>query len=235
MSSSSTSVAAKAGSGKRLQIGIVGFLGALVLRLLGASLRWASLQEEHRGAWGASGSRMIIFWHGRQLMMPFLWRLIKTPGAACRMYTMISQHADGRMIARAVNYLGVDSVAGSSSRGAREASLELIEKLRNGHHAAITPDGPRGPARELKLGVVKIARIAGVPIYPAAFASDRRWSFSSWDSMILPKPFARGVFLIGEPISVPASASAAELEQYRLRLQDALNEVTDAADRYEYR
>jgi lysophospholipid acyltransferase (LPLAT)-like uncharacterized protein len=47
--------------------------------------------------------------------------------------------------------------------------------------------------------------------------------------MIIPKPFSRGVFIVGEPIFVHEDDSR---EAVRARIQEVLNEITERADTY---
>jgi lysophospholipid acyltransferase (LPLAT)-like uncharacterized protein len=148
--------------------------------------------------------------------------------------TLISRHRDGRIIAKAVSWFGIGSVEGSSTRGGSEATLRLLEKLREKCVVAITPDGPRGPIYKPKDGAVKIAQLSGASIYPAAFSAEKYWKFKSWDQMILPKPFSRAVFVQGEPINVPADASEGELQRYSSMLESGLKAVTESADNFKY-
>ena len=216
-----------------LKVELVGICGAALLTVLNMTIRWRYL---HLAAdpdfWHKDAPKTVIFWHGRQLMMPFLYnykrRLLKRRPP---IYALISHHNDGRMVARAVRYLRVGSVAGSSSRGGREATLELLQRLKEGCHVAITPDGPRGPARILKMGAVKIAQVSGRPVYPIAFCTDRHWTFGSWDGMLLPKPFCKGVFAIGDPLYVSEDADHDLMEQHRLTLEERLNNLTAEVDR----
>jgi lysophospholipid acyltransferase (LPLAT)-like uncharacterized protein len=46
----------------------------------------------------------------------------------------------------------------------------------------------------------------------------------------MPYPFSRGVFLWGNPILVPPDATASELEQKRLELEETLNRMILQAD-----
>jgi hypothetical protein len=46
--------------------------------------------------------------------------------------------------------------------------------------------------------------------------------------MVIPIPFTRTVFLYGEPIVVPRDG---EVEQWRLRVEQALNELEREAER----
>ncbi len=47
----------------------------------------------------------------------------------------------------------------------------------------------------------------------------------------MPLPFSRGLFVYGDPIEVPAGAGPEELEAARLRLERALNEAAERAER----
>jgi len=94
----------------------------------------------------------------------------------------------------------------------------------------ITPDGPRGPARKTAMGPVALAHLAGKPILPVAWSVERCWRASSWDRLMVPKPFTRGVFVVGDLIAPPASGDRDDLEAARAALDTALDDVTRAAD-----
>jgi lysophospholipid acyltransferase (LPLAT)-like uncharacterized protein len=53
---------------------------------------------------------------------------------------------------------------------------------------------------------------------------------NSWDRFIVPWPFARGLFVYGEPIDVPEDTDAAGLEMLGARVERALEELTRQAD-----
>ncbi|MDE2141426.1 MAG: DUF374 domain-containing protein [Elusimicrobia bacterium] len=116
---------------------------------------------------------------------------------------IISRSKDGEMIAETIRLCGVASVRGSSSRGASEAVRSLMVALRSGLDVGITPDGPRGPARQVKEGVLFLAQKLGVPILPAASAQSNKLVLAKvWDRFHIPLPFGRGVVVYGEPILV---------------------------------
>ncbi len=211
---------------------LVGFLGSLVLRLLNCTLRWERIGLDGREErWPSSDPRIVALWHGRQLLMPWIYL-----GAAREkrkpFVVLISRHNDGRMIAAGMRFLGIGSVAGSSSQRGLQAMYDLIHTLRSGSHVAITPDGPKGPQCELKQGVIKIAQRTGAFIYPATMSAERRWTFKSWDQMILPKPFSRAVMMMGLPIAVPSELTKEDSAVYANRLEKALNDLTRKADYY---
>jgi lysophospholipid acyltransferase (LPLAT)-like uncharacterized protein len=79
--------------------------------------------------------------------------------------------------------------------------------------------------------VIEIARRSGAPIIPATYACSRRKVIGTWDRFVVALPFGRGVFAWGEPIAVPRDADAERREIARGEVEDALNALTDEADR----
>ena len=198
----------------------------LYIRVVWATNRWSVEGGEHPAKLNAAKRPYIgAFWHGRLLMMPFGWP------RHMPLAMLISAHRDGRIIAEAVRYFGIDIIAGSSNRGAREALRRMVRAVKDGSCIAITPDGPDGPAMTATSGVIQVARLAQAPIEPITYATSRRIILNSWDRFHLPLPFGRGLFLIGEPIEVPADADEATIEQLRRRLESRLRELTGEADR----
>ena len=168
---------------------------------------------------------ILAFWHGRLQMMPYCWDR-RVP-----MHMLISAHTDGRLIAGAVKYFGIEWIAGSSRDGGGGAVRQILRRLKAGACIGITPDGPDGPAMRAKPGIAAVARLSGAPVLPAAYATRRRRILKSWDRFHLPLPFSRGVIIWGEPITVAAHADERALEQSRLAIEQALNAVTAEADR----
>lgn len=211
---------------------LVGFVGALLLRLLSYTFRWKPALVVDGPLPNDVGSVPIIicFWHNRQLYMS--WVCPKNGWDASNgIYTLISAHKDGRLIAECVRWLGIDNIPGSSSAQSRSASRKLVKRLRAGSHIAITPDGPRGPIYECKVGVIKIAQMTGAPIYPVAFGASASWVFSSWDKMFLPKPFSQVRFGLAPPVRVPQQKlSDEQVEEYRVLLEERLREVSEGVD-----
>lgn len=219
----------------RVRIKVIGTLGYLLLIAINHSVRWRTIGRADR-AYAILNEKpvVIVFWHGRQLMMLGFIRKLVRAGLSRKFFMLSSRHVDGQTIARACGLAGVQTVFGSSSRGGAEALRSLAQMVEEGSHVGLTPDGPRGPARKAKLGAAKVSQITGAKIFPAAYSAERFWKFNSWDGMILPKPFSRGVWTIGEPIEVPEDVAGGELKAYLSKIEDALNEVTNDVDRYRY-
>ena len=168
---------------------------------------------------------IVAFWHGRLLMMPLAWH------GLAPFHMLISAHRDGRIIAGAMTYFGIETIAGSTSRGGSSALREILKRLKEGGCVGITPDGPRGPAMTVSIGIVNIARLAGVPIVPVTYATSRRRELASWDRFHLALPFGRGVFLFGEPIEIDAERDETGLEDVRCLIEARMVEMVREADR----
>lgn len=200
-------------------------VGALYIRFVFATSRWRVVGGEFpRALWDAKKPFILCFWHGRLLMMPYCWE------SGTHINMLISKHRDGRIIADTVAHFGIKTVAGSTTRGGGAALRNMVRKLRAGECAGITPDGPGGPRMRASLGVAQVARMAGVPVLAAAFSCRPRRVLASWDRFVIALPFARGVFVWGAPVEVPANANAAEQEEARLMIERRLNAVTETAD-----
>jgi lysophospholipid acyltransferase (LPLAT)-like uncharacterized protein len=143
---------------------------------------------------------------------------------------LVSQHADGESIAQVCRYLRLPTIRGSATRGGIEAVRRLLRASRAGH-LGVTSDGPRGPRRRLKPGVIYLAARTGLPIVPMGFGLDRPWRLRSWDRFAIPRPWSRAAVVPGLPIWVPDLALD-ELEPYRQRVEAAVAAVTEMAERW---
>ena len=219
------SFAKRLGRSERLR-GLLCWLAAQYIRLVHASGGWEVIGGEIPAAFWDRGQPFILaFWHGRILMMPKCWR----PSAPIHM--LISQHRDGQLIARTVAHFGIHWLAGSTTHGGGQALRTMVKTLKAGDYVGITPDGPKGPRMRASSGIVAVARLSGCPVIPATFAASRRGVLGSWDRFVIARPFAKGVFVWGQPITVPKDADAATLESCRQAVEDGLNAITRLADR----
>lgn len=153
---------------------------------------------------------IYAFWHQRQAFFTVTHRNDKVA-------ILISRSRDGDMIADTIRLCGVASVRGSSTRGASGAVRALMEVLGTGLDVGITPDGPKGPAREVKEGVLFLAQKLGIPILPITSAQSHKIVLvRAWDRFHIPLPFGRGAVVYGEPVLIgpddDLTAKAAELK-----------------------
>lgn len=120
-------------------------------------------------------------------------------------------------------------VRGSSSVGGRDALRSLIQSLRSGTTSGTPIDGPRGPSRKAKIGMIIAARKSGIPLLPVAAVPSRYIRLRSWDRTLVPMPFCKIVVVYGNPIEVPADADSKQSEALRLELEQALDRLDERA------
>ena len=202
---------------------IVGFLVFLAVALWRATLRIQLVGGEHRAAIVAR-SRPVLhaIWHQRMVLGIF-----KFPYH--RVVTMASRSSDGDVIASFLFFWGFTAVRGSSSRGGGEALAEMTEALRGTTRwAALTPDGPKGPARRSKPGLFRLAEELDAPVLPVGTSCRSPRFLNSWDRYLLPLPFSRAAVVFGTPVDrLPGEA----LESFLSRVDAAIDRETEEADR----
>lgn len=172
--------------------------------------------------WQAQKPFIVCFWHSRLLMVAYAWR------STMPFSMLISQHADGEIIARTVGHLGIRWIPGSSSKQGTQALRALRQALKEGSTIGVTPDGPRGPRYQVAPGVVRLALLMGVDILPLTFSVRRGRFLKSWDRFLLAFPLTRGVLMWGEPLQAHAYQSQAD--QMEQDLHKSLMTLTQEAD-----
>ena len=201
------------------------WLGAKYISLIYKTGKWEVIGEDIPNKYWQEGKPFILaFWHGRILLMPYSWR------RDIPIHMLISQHRDGLLIANTVAHFGINTIAGSTSKGGSAALRAMLKRLKAGDCVGITPDGPRGPRMRATYGIVQVAKMAGVPIIPATFATEKGRNLGSWDRFLLAWPFSKGVFVWGRPIFVPPDVSEAGLESLREEVELRMNAICQAAD-----
>ncbi len=143
---------------------------------------------------------------------------------------MVSRSRDGEWAARVVKLLGYEVFRGSPGKGGATALRRIISELQNGPGCGLIADGSQGPALKAQKGILLLARYSGAPLVPFSTAADPCWRFRSWDRTLLAKPFSHVVFAFGPPIHVARDASAEEMEQKRVELENSLNALTRKAE-----
>jgi len=186
---------------QRLTLAIVPRIAALLIRLLGATLRYEDVFVPEYGepipGDQIPGPTIFAFWHRSLLTCAHRFRHRDIA-------ILISRSFDGELIARTVELLGFRAVRGSSSRGGTAGLRHMVDAYREGHRCAFTADGPRGPNMVAQPGPVQLAQLVDAPWVGAFNALPlSAWTLNSWDRFLIPKPFSR--VLMTWPAHVPAA------------------------------
>lgn len=207
---------------------LAGLLGRYLAFAL-ATTRWRIEGTENLEGALSGQPHIVAFWHERLPMIPMLWLMFRRMPRALprRVHVLVSHHRDGRFIGAVIERFRLELVLGSSSRGGAAGLRSLSRLLADGDLVAVTPDGPRGPRREAAPGVAQLAALSGAPVLPCAAQTSRHWVLRSWDRMVIPRPFGRGVLVCRPPIAVARGGwrEAAPI------ISAALSAAADEADR----
>lgn len=186
------------------------------------------LQEVKR----AGHTPLLVIWHGQGLLPMARFREERLCLYAShardpnyKKYLQMIRWWTLRFIER-MGYRVLDaSQFKSESRGV----MQFVDILRNGTGSVIAADGPQGPIYQAKPGPTFLAKKADVVLVPLGVVISGGFEMDQWDRFEIPWPFARGVIVIGEPMTVPVKAKDAELEAARLHLETCMNALTEEA------
>ncbi len=204
---------------------VLTFIAANLVRLIFLSCRVTRhIPEASRPYMEGEKQAIFCFWHGRMIVMPFF-----APKGHV-MHVLISHHRDGAIIARLIGHLGLKSIRGSSSKGGMQATRDIIKKVKAGDNISITPDGPRGPARKVQEGAVRVAQLTRLPLIAVSYSVSRGKHLNSWDRFMIPWPFSHIVLEVAEPVHVNHAKQSEIPNAAHEMLEMALNHITDCAD-----
>lgn len=210
-----------------LLIGLLGRMVAGWVRLCDATTRWDRRGRDELRTALERGPVVLILWHECAAFGMKHWP------ADWRPLTSLTDSSPAGRVSGAVQArLGLRPVVMDARGSNRAASREVMRRMAEGVCIGLTGDGPTGPARVLKDAGLDWARATGAPVFLYAFATRRQWRLRSWDRMIWPRPFTRGVSLYrrfeGE---VPRRADSGTLARLRADVAAALTALTDEAER----
>jgi hypothetical protein len=144
------------------------------------------------------------------------------------MTTIVSNSADGEILAQMIECYGMKTIRGSSTRGGIEAVDQVLE-LNRTSHIMIAPDGPRGPRREVKRGLAYLAAWTRLPIVPVGLAFRRCWRVRSWDRLAIPVPGTALCVVRAPIIHVPQGLSKHAMEMQTQLIQQSMNTANEIA------
>ena len=213
---------------KRLLIRLADLSLYFLILLIGKTIRfeplsgWKDLDlegfETFEKARENNHTGSFVFWHECIFLNTYYWR---ADDAAI----MVSRSFDGEYLSRCAQRFGFGVIRGSSSKGGASALAKMISLTKRGTQMGFAVDGPRGPRRKVKKGVIVMSRRTGLPIAPIVAEAKHRWILNSWDKTQIPKPFTRAKIFVGEPVFVPTDADPGIIEEKRLELEQKLDEL----------
>jgi len=187
-------------------------LAYFLLRLYLSLIRVRVLNEGGLLNFLESGEKGVgALWHQRFLGVLSYVRKFRKFSLAI----MISMSRDGDWISPVAKRLGLRPVRGSSSRGGKEALAAMVQDLAKNQAALHIVDGPQGPQKVVKAGLIRLAQLSRASIVPIYISVDRAWITRSWDRFLIPKPFSRVLVRFGEPIPVPERMDPGDFETLR--------------------
>jgi lysophospholipid acyltransferase (LPLAT)-like uncharacterized protein len=189
------------------------------------TLRSKNLNEEEENHFkNLTGPYILTLWHGRIFYLFYYLR--RHPDY----FLLISPSEDGDLLARLARLMGYSVIRGSTYKKAVSAARSLIKVLRRNQRIIIIADGSRGPRCVAQPGSVQLAGITGAPIFPMTFGTKNKVVLNSWDKFVIPLPFTRCTLNFSSPISLPPKSSEQIIEEKRLELENALNQINKASD-----
>lgn len=168
---------------------------------------------------------VVAFWHGSMLLGWFLHR----PRKNFRVAALVSQSDDGEILSATLRRWGYTMIRGSSHVGGKEAMQLMVDAIAEGNSLCITPDGPTGPRHEMKMGAVRAAQRANVPLFLVGIAVKEKSNLSSWDRFEIPMPFANVNVWYSDPITVPQELRDEALVNFLRSTQTQLQELNSKA------
>lgn len=166
-------------------------------------LQWLiflSCKKKYKGGKIDHKPYVILFWHGKLALMPFAFKHYRQKDK--KAYVIISYHKDGEQIAKIIKLFSLNTVRGSTSKGASSALRAAFKVLEQNDDIILTPDGPKGPYHSISDGSIVLAQKKGLKIRILNYEASRFWEFKSWDKMILPKPFSKITYSLSEPLDI---------------------------------
>ncbi len=211
-----------------LWVRLVITLAARILNLWFSTCRITIVGEEHHRRFALGSEKAIgATWHRGAIFLVWFFR-------RARPMILFSRSRDGELIAGFAQKLGVIPVRGSTSRGGRDALRCMVNFLRGpgGRKVATVLDGPRGPRCVAKKGMLALAKMARVPLLPVMVSAWPALTLKkTWDRTMIPLPFSRVLVVYRDPWSIPRDCRGEELEAFRRRVEDTLNQMMHDADR----
>ncbi len=204
---------------------LIGALLWFIARMISRTVRLQTKNAEIMREFEKDGKgAILITWHGRTMVPANYFR-------GRGYWALISLSRDGDIQNRIFKLFGFHTIRGSTGRGGVRAVLQMAKKVREGGILSYAPDGPRGPSHKVQEGTIFLAERCGCPVIPLGFSANPRKLLKSWDMYLIPKFFAKGAMVLGEPIFVPPNMTDEQKQEIALKIEEAINQAEEEAER----
>ena len=207
---------------------VLQFLGNTVVKyLVNVLCKTLKITEVNKKNIDNLGNRnyVLAFWHGTMLLPWYLFR-------NKNLTAIVSKSKDGNILTKLLQMWNYNVQRGSSSKAGKEVLQKLIENALQNKSIAITPDGPRGPEKEMKAGAVIIAKKANVPLILVGIAFKKKKILNSWDKFQVPHLFTKAYAVYSEPILINKNLSYEETDKKIKEIEKELNNLQNQAEQY---
>ena len=208
-------------------ISLLSWLTIVALRVILVTCRVRYINKQHVDKFLLGDKKVVITtWHRCTIYFMVKYGYLHP-------MALLSPSKDGDLLADFSKKLGFVIARGSSSRGGKQGSEQMVDFLNTGGRIATTvADGPQGPALRAKPGLVRIAQKSGVHLMPLIWSATRVWMFKgAWDRTIIPKPFSKILISASEPYLIPRTAEGEEFDAHVKDMERTLNYMTRDVDR----
>ncbi len=208
---------------------LANILAAVAGRYLGRCQRtitWEARGLEDLNAALAEGPILLVMWHSRCLMAAEHWPVADAP-----LSSLYNNSPVGRLAGALHRRVGLHPMEMSRRLSNRAASRTVLKRVREKVSIGMTGDGPIGPALEVQGAVLEWARVTGLPLFCYAYSTQRQKRMSSWDQMLVPRPYKNGAYVFRQfHETVPRKLAPEESEFWREEIRKFMETTTAEAD-----
>jgi lysophospholipid acyltransferase (LPLAT)-like uncharacterized protein len=172
-----------------------------------------------RGKLPLDSPSILLMWH--EELLPVL-----KCGANQGWIGITSASRDGDQLAALITAWGYGVIRGSAST--HKLAVKMLRQtisIARDSKMCIGIDGPRGPRRQVKIGMLMAAQKTGVPITLVRVETNGIRLEKSWDKAVIPYPFASIKVKTSDPIIVDKSLNREGLEALGIALTEQLNQL----------
>ena len=193
------------------------FIARVILNLIYfTNIRIVNGRNYFKSELKKKNSVILCVWHAHLLSIVYDLKKLSINALA-------GTHRDADIISQIALKWGWKVIRGSSKENGDIAFRKIYRLLKKRNEILfITPDGPTGPPKIPKLGIIRAAQKTGASIIPIGVYSTKNWGFTNWDTFYLEKPFGKIFIEYGSPFNFSENINS---EKCKKTLIKKMNDV----------